>query len=333
VLDLVTYLGPSNVYFSAVESGSQDGTKDALQELKSALDAKGIENNIQLGMTVWEQIAEIENRPQQREKGWIWNKAKGQWDVRRIPYLSRVRNQAMEPLRKLDRKFDKVLWLNDVVFDLDDYLALLHTRDGHYAAACSMDFKRYPWYYDTFALRDEQGMKTASTLWPWFMSSTARSSTLRAEPVKVESCWNGMVLFDAAPFTAEPPLEFRGLEDSLADLRLEASECCLIHADNALSRQEGKGIWLNPNVRVGYNVGAYEAVKGGKFPAPVTAVMGTWVVRLGRVTGRIQGYLDDLTVQKRMANWRAEDPKRTEPGEVCVINEMQIMYKNGWKHL
>ncbi|RKU41164.1 hypothetical protein DL546_003624 [Coniochaeta pulveracea] len=315
VLDLVTYLGPSNVYFSAIESGSQDGTKDALKELKSALDSKGIGNTIELGKTAWEQMAEIENRPQERQKGWIWDKAEGHWDVRRIPYLSRVRNQAMEPLRKLNRKFDKVLWLNDVVFDLDDYLALLHTRDGHFAAACSMDYKHYPYYYDTFALRDENGWKTASYFWPWFRSSKARASTLRAEPVKVESCWNGMVLFDSAPFIADPPLEFRGIEDSLADLRLEASECCLIHVDNALSRQEGKGVWLNPNVRVGYDVKAYEAVKGGKFPGPVMAVAGTWAVRLGRVTGKISGYTEDLTVQKRMAKWRAEDPSRKEPGE------------------
>lgn len=333
VLDLVSYLGPNNVYFSAVESGSQDETKDALMDLKSKLDTMGVNNTITLGMGVWEQIAEIEDRPVEREPGWIWDKEESHYDLRRIPYLAKVRNQAMEPLRKLDHKFDKILWINDVVFDTDDYLALLHTRDGQYAAACSMDFKRYPSYYDTFALRDDQGMKTASYYWPWFISPAARASTLRAEPVRVESCWNGMVLFDSAPFYASPPLEFRGIDDSLADLHLEASECCLIHADNMLSRHPDMGVWLNPNVRVGYNVPAYRAVKGGRFPGPVTAVLGTWANRWLRVKGRMQHHLEGATVQKRLAKWRADKPGRIEPGEACLINEMQIMWQNGWKHL
>jgi hypothetical protein len=35
VLGLVDYFGPENVYFSAVESGSQDNTKAALWDLKA----------------------------------------------------------------------------------------------------------------------------------------------------------------------------------------------------------------------------------------------------------------------------------------------------------
>lgn len=123
VLELIDYLGAENVHFSAVESGSQEGTKDALMELKASLDERGATNDISLGMTVWEQLDEIDARPpaDAREPGWVWNKAEAQWELRRIPYLSRVRNQAMEPLRRLQgegRSFDKVLWLNDVVFDV-----------------------------------------------------------------------------------------------------------------------------------------------------------------------------------------------------------------------
>lgn len=124
VVDLVKRLGPSNVHFSAVESGSQDKTKAALLELKARLNAMGVSNTINLGMNVWQQVAEIENRPDPRgprQPGWIWNKGEGYYDMRRIPYLARVRNQAMEPLRVLEgqgRKFDKILWINDVVFDV-----------------------------------------------------------------------------------------------------------------------------------------------------------------------------------------------------------------------
>lgn len=123
VLELVDYLGAENVHFSAVESGSQEGTKDALLELQSGLDERGATSDISLGMTVWEQLDEIDARPPPdvREPGWVWNTAEDQWELRRIPYLSRVRNQAMEPLRRLQRegrRFDKVLWLNDVVFNV-----------------------------------------------------------------------------------------------------------------------------------------------------------------------------------------------------------------------
>lgn len=123
VLDLVDYFGPDNVYFSAIESGSQDESKTALLELQMLLDLKGVGNTISLGQTVWEQLEEIETRPPPEERAptWIWNVAEAQWELRRIPYLARVRNQAMEPLKELEgkgRTFDKVLWLNDVVFDV-----------------------------------------------------------------------------------------------------------------------------------------------------------------------------------------------------------------------
>lgn len=343
VLALVTRLGPANVHFAAVESGSQDKTKEALMDLKDKLDNLGVSNTISLGMTVWEQLDELNTRPdpsREREPGWIWDKEEGHYDLRRIPYLAKVRNQAMEPLKVLERqgrRFDKVLWLNDVVFDVDDFAALLHTRDGRYAAACSMDFKTYPYYYDTFALRDDRGMKTASYYWPWFTSPAARGSTRRGEPVRVESCWNGMVLFDSSPFYADPPLRFRGIDDSLADLHLEGSECCLIHADNVLSRDPDKGVWLNPNVRVGYDVPAYRAVKGGRFPGAVATVVGGWANRWMRFKGGIQHKLEMAAVQKRLDKWRSETPtgelSRTEPGVACLINEMQIMWQNGWKHL
>ncbi|KAB5536687.1 polysaccharide export protein [Coniochaeta sp. 2T2.1] len=343
VLNLVSYLGAANVHFAAVESGSQDKTKEALMDLKGKLDGAGVSNTISLGMTVWEQLDELENRPdprRAREPGWIWDEEEGHYDLRRIPYLAKVRNRAMEPLKTLERQgrtFDKVLWLNDIVFDVEDYVTLLNTHDGRYAAACSMDFKLYPYYYDTFALRDDRGMKTASYHWPWFVSPTARQSARKGEPVRVESCWNGMVLFDSTPFYANPPLLFRGIDDSLADLHLEGSECCLVHADNVLSRDPDKGVWLNPNVRVGYNVPVYKAVKGGKFPGPWATVLGGWANRWLRFKGRIQHNLEQVTIRQRLSKWRSETPteelSRTEVGVACLINEMQIMWQNGWKHL
>ncbi|RYP53294.1 hypothetical protein DL768_001651 [Monosporascus sp. mg162] len=341
VLDIVEHLGTENVHFSAVESGSQDGTKDALMDLKAALDERHVSNTVSLGMTVWEQLDEIAARPPPdgpREPGWIWNKAESQYELRRIPYLSRVRNQAMAPLGQLKaegKHFDKVLWLNDVVFDTEDIVTLFNTRNGDYAAACAMDYKSPPLYYDTFALRDDIGLKTASPHWPWFQSPSSRASALRNEPIQVTSCWNGVVVFDAAPFYADPPLQFRGVDDSLADLHLEASECCLIHADNYLA--PAKGVWLNPNVRVGYDVAAYAVVRTDRFPSAFWTVVGAWANRFNGWLAGFQSSLEARTVQKRLEQWQAETPSgefpRYEPGYACLINEMQIMWSNGWKHL
>lgn len=346
VLAVIDHLGAENVYFSALESGSQDDTKERLAALKDQLDARHVPNTVTLGMTVWEQLHELWDRPDPdgpRQEGWIWNQEDQEYDLRRIAYLARERNRAMEPLRELQEQgmtYQKVLWLNDVVFDLEDFVTLLHTRQGNYAAACSLDFKQPPHYYDTFALRDDQGQKTASNFWPWFLSPVSRQSAWQSQPVPVQSCWNGMVLFDAAPFYADPPLRFRATPDSLADLHLEASECCLIHADNVVGPQAAKGVWLNPNVRVGYSPSAYRAVQGRqgeKFPGPFTTVVGAWTNRWLRCRGRVSEYFESATVRKRLERWWAEtpgdEPNSKEPGVTCLINEKQIMWLNGWRHI
>lgn len=236
----------------------------------------------------------------------------------------------------------------------EDFVTLLHTNNGNYAAACSMDFKHSSQYYDTFALRDDQGFKTASNFWPWFLSPSSRDAARRMEPIRVESCWNGMVLFDAAPFYSDPlapphqhsnPLRFRAIPDSLADLHLEGSECCLVHADNPLSHHPDKRVWLNPNVRVTYGTKAYDAVRGRHgepYPGAIATVTGAWANRWLTWRGRLQQRLEAGTVAGRLRRWREEGvaagagagaEQRSEPGVACLVNEKQIMWFNGWRHL
>lgn len=123
-LELVDYLGRDKVYFSALESGSQDDTKEKLVLLRDQLVARGVSNTISLGMTVYEQLDEMWDRPDPagpRQPGWIWNPEDKVYDLRRITYLARERNRAMEPMFELERqgyKFDKVLWINDVMFNV-----------------------------------------------------------------------------------------------------------------------------------------------------------------------------------------------------------------------
>ncbi|KAF1988232.1 glycosyltransferase family 69 protein [Aulographum hederae CBS 113979] len=343
VLDLVRYFGAENIYVCKLESGGLDNSKAALRELETKLERLGVQKFIELDPTTHQD--EIEHVPSPGEPGWIWTRRGGK-ELRRIPYLSRIRNRAIQKMDQLakDKKkplrFDKVLWLNDVVFTTEDVLTLLQTRDGEYAAACSLDFAKPPLYYDTFALRDSGGTKPVTQKWPYFNSYSSRHALVSNKPIPVRSCWNGMTVFDAAPFYdkgyTSRPLRFRGIPDSLAAYHLEGSECCLIHADNPLTPQ--KGVWMNPNVRVGYNAIAYDTVNP---PTPYWIgtwgrVWGLWDNRFARTTGSLRRALEHFVVGRRLRSWRAEKTvplgkmrPREEKGVHCLINEMQVLVANG----
>lgn len=114
LLRLVSELGSDNVFVSIYESGSYDNTKGALSELDWELDKLGIQRNVTLSPVSHED----EIAAPARGEGWITT-PKGNTQLRRIPYLARIRNLSLLPLRDLARKgitFDKILFLNDVVF-------------------------------------------------------------------------------------------------------------------------------------------------------------------------------------------------------------------------
>ena len=114
ILDLAEKLGAANIYISIYESGSWDDSKEVLKHLEGALIARGIPHRIILDDTT--HADDISRSP--AEEGWI-KTPRGQTELRRIPYLSRLRNKTLEPLAQLavnGTTFDKVLFLNDIVF-------------------------------------------------------------------------------------------------------------------------------------------------------------------------------------------------------------------------
>ena len=157
-------------------------------------------------------------------------------------------------------------------------------------------------------------------------------------PVPVKSCWNGIIVFDAEPFYNDPHLRFRGVPDSLAVHHLEGSECCLIHADNALTAE--KGVWLNPNVRVSYTPEAVKVVnpKIGTWPSRREKIGGIWNNRWARLSGLPRRYMERYVVNKRVRSWKNKDKRiehidTNEDGKYCLINEMQVLVHNGWAHV
>lgn len=143
-----------------------------------------------------------------------------------------------------------------------------------------------------------------------------------------------LVFMPASPFYESPnPLRFRGIPDTLATHHLEGSECCLIHTDNPLTPQ--KGVWLNPNVRVGYNEAAYKAVQ--RLPNRAWLSLseisfGLWKNRIVRWT--TSPIFKEWVVKKRVRTWENDaSAHRRESALHCLINEMQVLISNGWAHV
>lgn len=135
---------------------------------------------------------------------------------------------------------------------------------------------------------------------------------------------------DAAPFYTDR-LSFRGIPDSLAKEHLEGSECCLIHADNPLSRS--KGVWLNPRVRVGYNSDAYDVVnpESAAWLSTLDIFRGAWKNRFLRWF--TTPWFKNIIVKRRLSSWKKQDASHEEVGNFCLINEMQVLAYNGWAHV
>lgn len=119
VVNTVQVLGPENVYVSIYESGSWDDSKGALRGLNTTLEQLDVRRSIVLDERT--HLDEISRGPASlslSESGWI-DTPRGKRELRRIPYLSRLRNRSLEPLVELalqGRRFDRILFLNDVVF-------------------------------------------------------------------------------------------------------------------------------------------------------------------------------------------------------------------------
>jgi hypothetical protein len=271
ILHLIHLLGEDNVFLSIYENDSGDAGKTALQALDQQVKCNS--------SIVYEDHLDHLQLPHVTTPS-------GNERVKRIVYLAEARNRAVRPLDKPAVKFNRLLFLNDVVFDPLDALQLLFSTNQdpendhkpRYRAACAVDFINPFKFYDTYATRDLEGYSMGLPFFPWFSDSGSghsRKSVLAGnDAVPVRSCWGGMVAFDAQFFQldqtaasrveiADPrglPARFRALQD--VDLFWDASECCLIHADIQAPRRDHHddatkfpetGIYINPFVRVAYD--------------------------------------------------------------------------------
>ncbi|KAI9803224.1 MAG: hypothetical protein M1825_002015 [Sarcosagium campestre] len=205
LLELIALLGEENVFLSIYENDSGPETEAALRELEHKVKCK---SSIVSEHMPLDGLASIK-LPSGEER------------IKRIAYLAKVRNQALRPLDSPppasargdtvgDTVFDKLLFLNDVVFSPQDAAQLLFSTrlgdDGRttYRAACAVDFINPFKFYDTYATRDAEGFSMGVPFFPWFSNAGAAESRQdvldQSDAVRVRSCWGGMVAFEAEWF-------------------------------------------------------------------------------------------------------------------------------------
>ncbi|KAL8785299.1 MAG: hypothetical protein Q9213_003444 [Squamulea squamosa] len=268
-------LGDKNVFLSIYENDAGEKAEDALKAFKARVPCA---NEI-----TFERHVSLKNVPNVVLPD-------GSERTKRIAYLAEMRNRALLPLDKSsDVQYDKLLFLNDVVFDPIDAVQLILSTNTNehgkssYLAACAVDFINPIKFYDTFATRDAEGYSMGLPFFPWFSDvgeGTSRRDVMEGkDAVRVKSCWGGMVAFDAYLFQTAAAAQGRQiwLESNASqstmtiphvpirfraetDLFWEASECCLVHADLlSVNEQEQKlvtddtGVYINPYIRVAYD--------------------------------------------------------------------------------
>ena len=129
LLGLIHKLGPENVFVSILENGSVDETKDLLVELRKNLTEQRVsfsirfEENFRDGKK-FQKGGLLERLLGDEGTGDGWIKTDTGWLPRRITYLAELRNMVLEPLNNISQRYDKILFINDVIFSV--FPPLLH---------------------------------------------------------------------------------------------------------------------------------------------------------------------------------------------------------------
>lgn len=269
---LARQFGPPSLFITVYESDSTDRTTELLHAARGQFTKNGIDHNITTHGAL------VRGRRS------------------RIDFLADARNELLKPLRAMapDRKFDYVVFLNDILFVAEDVIKLLAVGGD---VSCGTDFipigdanaiyrppvdEAYPIFYDAWVARTLDGLplramppyvppqlvvptlKRVADAGLAFPDYTRVANMLELavtpapEIVQLQCCWNGVVVVRAAPF-------YRGLSfRSNLPGECAGSECSHFCADMwALNYTR---FTMHHGVRVAYEAATWERAKALALP-------------------------------------------------------------------
>ena len=240
---LINYLGKNNVIISFVENGdSRDNTRKYLEDFQDYLNENEIMNKFYL-------TKEIED-PRMNYSSLKYTRL-------RIEYYAKLRNKCFEflyEIKNIDYNNTIVLFFNDIIFTYEDIIYLLSTNNEDFDAVCGLDMIDNN-FYDTWVSIDLDGNRVRGSF-PFFSNKEGQDLVVYHEPVRVFSCWNGVIAFKASPLENKM-IQFRHKFNYSLPKQKEIliknyyeSECTYFHIDMYSLGYSKK--FINPDVRVTY---------------------------------------------------------------------------------
>ncbi|GJQ11658.1 hypothetical protein GpartN1_g3449.t1 [Galdieria partita] len=230
ILKLSKYFLGGKLFVSIYESGSEDTTGLFLHKLAKELNLRNVRHRIVVN-------------------GSIVRKSK----EHRIHFLSRIRNEVLEPLYSGNFSAKYVAFINDVFFCANQIIRLLlHVSHGA-DMVCGLDYSSDLKFYDTWVTRDIHGGPVQRNgNCSIFQSKSDIMLCEQKKLVPVFSCWNGLVGMNADIFS-KSNIRFRSVDNIKGDC--PASECTLLCLD--LWRNNHQRIYVDPEVKVAYDSTAF----------------------------------------------------------------------------
>ena len=251
---LIDYLGDKNIIISIVENGdSVDNTRIYLEDFQDYLNKKKILNKFIL-------TKEVEDI-RKKVKPFIKSSRL------RIEFYAKLRNKCFDYLYELsDIDFNNtiVLYFNDVIFRYEDIINLLSTNKEDFDSVCGLDmYSNY--FYDRWVTIDLDG-NGLKKYFPFFINKEAQDLILKHRPIRVFSCWNGVIAFKANSLRNKR-LKFRYKRNytlpkyslNTANKNYYESECTYFNIDLFSLGYTKK--FINPDVRVVYRSEDYFKAK------------------------------------------------------------------------
>ena len=258
---LISYLGTENVIISIMENGdSTDKTREKLEQFLFYLNTTEIPNRIIMEHEIDDPRINASD-PKSLENNFISNL--------RIQYYAELRNRCLDfiyQIPNINFSNTKVIFFNDIIFEFENIINLLSTNNEDYDAVCGLDF--YDCFYDSWVSIDLSGYSLRHDF-PFFVNKEGQDLVINHKPIRVFSCWNGVMAFTAEPLK-DKKIQFRYElhEDRIVEHYLDSdqkfsyeSECTYFHID--LFSLGYTKTFINPDVRVAYLYEYYSIEKDG----------------------------------------------------------------------